>query len=242
MPQHWVVMAFRALQTGSMKNRDRRLGRFARRVISLMFVILAVGLSANAKDQPVVGRKAAAKYLAKNGTDGTEPTKEPVEEVKSSKVGEDLLMLSLGSFINSKSYNWGGSDFDSVGRLSYGVTYIFGEWSKFDLSFRMDFNDYSVNGQRANKLSLLPILTFPQANRKFPLYFGFGAGLGVYFVQLPRESNISFDYQLLMGARFQDVIDNLGFFLELAIKNHLNVTSSGQFNGSALTAGIVFSF
>lgn len=223
-------MGFIRLQTGEMKSL----------ISTAIIAVLTVGPLAQAEKQPVVGRKAAAKWLAKN--DSTEPTREPVEEVKQAKIGEDLLMLSLGSFINSKSYNWGGGDYDSIGRLSYGVTYVFGEWSKFDVSFRMDFNDYSVNDQRANKLSLIPILTFPQANRKFPLYFGLGLGLGVYFVQLPRESNVSMDYQLLMGARFQDVYENLGFFMELAIKNHLNLTSSGQFNGSALTAGVVFSF
>ncbi len=208
----------------------------------LILTALLAGSSAHCKEAPLVGRKAAAKYLAAAPADGTEPTKEPISEVRSAKSSDDLLMLSLGSFVNSRSYNWGGSDFEDVGRLSYGVTYIFAEWSKFDLSFRMDFNDYRINNERANKLSLMPILTFPQANRNFPLYFGVGAGLGVYFQQVNRESNISFDYQLLTGARFANVFETLGFFIELAIKNHLNLTSIGQFNGTALTAGAVFAF
>lgn len=208
----------------------------------LILTVVFFSIGVQAKEAPVVGRKAAAKYFA--AKDGTEPTKDTVREtpqVEDRASGSDLLMLSLGTFVNSKTYNWGGGDYDDVGRLSYGVTYMFGEWSKFDVSFRMDFNDYRINGDRANKLSLMPVLTFPLANRRFPLYFGVGAGLGIYFVQINRDS-LSFDYQLMMGTRFVDIYENLGFFVELAMKNHLNFTSSGQFNGSALTAGGVFSF
>lgn len=220
------------------------------RVISLLMMLTMVSPLAHSADRPLVGRKAAARYLA-NGPKDSQEVKEvsdtpaASESTNSSPArGEDLLMLGLGSFLNSRSYEWDGvNTIVDPGHLSYGVTYMFGEWSKFDLSFRMDFNDYRLVGDdRASKLSLLPLLTFPQANRNFPLYFGIGAGLGVFFEQVNRESNISFDYQLVMGLRFQDLIENIGFFTELALKNHLHLTTVGQFNGTALTAGVVFSF
>ncbi|PWU12805.1 MAG: hypothetical protein C5B49_15800 [Bdellovibrio sp.] len=193
------------------------------------------------KEAPLVGRKAAAKYLARTseseGEDHDEKGARPVD-----RAGEDLLALGVGPYLNSQSYNWGGfSKLDDVGKISYGVTYLFEEWNKFDVSFRMDFNEYRLEGDRTLKLSLLPMLTFPQANRHFPLYFGAGAGLGVYFIQFSNESNISFDYQLVAGARFVDVFENTGFFAELAMKNHFHLTSQGQFNGVAVTFGAVFS-
>ena len=111
-----------------------------------------------------------------------------------------------------------------------------------DLNLRFDFNEYQLDSDRATKLSLLPLLTFPPASSHFPLYFGLGAGLGIFFQQIPDESNISFDYQLVAGARFADLIENFGVFVEFGLKNHLQVLSDGQFNGTALTTGAVFTF
>ena len=37
----------------------------------------------------------------------------------------------------------------------------FGEWTKFDIAFRADFNEYRLlDDQRALKLSLLPMILF----------------------------------------------------------------------------------
>ena len=49
---------------------------------------------------------------------------------------------------------------------------------------------------------------------------------------------MSIDYQLVAGARFLNVIDNLGFFLEFGIQErHSEVFSEGQFNGLFIGAG-----
>lgn len=225
--------------------RQRTRFHFSVSVVAAFLSFTIGGGHVQAKDQPVVGRKAAARYFSSDKQEVKEVS-DPVDVEPSSSsgaMGDDMLFLSLGAFINSQSYEWGGSKKEEdVGRLSYGVTYIFGEWSKFDVSFRMDFNEYRLLNERAVKLSLLPVLTFPQAHRGFPLYFGIGGGLGIFFQQLNRESNVSLDYQLLAGARFNDIFENMGFFVELAMKNHLHLTSVGQFNGTALTAGAVFSF
>ncbi len=216
--------------------------------MAVALVGLSLSLSAQAqKSQPVVGKKAADKYFGRGpaaAVDVTDSDRENSSERRSAGVGGDeMMMLSLGTFLNSSSYNWKGSDKrEDIGRLSYGVTYLFDRWSKLDTNLRMDFNDYKVGDDRALKLSIMPLWTFPAMDTRFPIYFGFGMGLGVFFQQVPEESNLSFDYQLVAGVRFMDLFQNFGFFSEIALKNHLHLLSDGQFNGTALTAGAVFTF
>lgn len=193
---------------------------------------------------PIVGKKAASKYFGRSTANEIEEQNTDIKgEGHRERNNSEMLMLSLGSYLNSTSYAWKGEDKrDNVGQLNYGVTYLFDSWGKLDTNLRMDFSEYKIDGDRARKLSVLPVWTFPSVESRFPLYFGFGLGLGVFFSQLPDESNLSFDYQLIAGARFMDLFQNIGFFAELAQKNHLHLLSDGQFNGTALTAGAVFSF
>jgi hypothetical protein len=74
------------------------------------------------------------------------------------------------------------------------------------------------------------------------LYFGAGAGLGIFVKQLPSESQLALDYQLIGGARFLDVFDNVGIIVEAGLKNHLMLDFSGQYNGVFVNAGAVFAF
>lgn len=221
-------------------------------VFALVVLMTGMALAPAAgaqKSAPVVGKKAADKYFGRSpaaAVDVTEADSSSDDRESrrfSGGGGEEMMMLSLGTFLNSTSYNWKGSDKrEDIGRLSYGVTYLFDRWSKLDTNLRMDFNEFKLDDQRALKLSLMPLWTFPAAESRFPIYFGFGMGLGVFFQQVPEESNLSFDYQLVAGARFMDLFENFGFFVEAALKNHLHLLSDGQFNGTALTAGAVFTF
>ena len=111
-----------------------------------------------------------------------------------------------------------------------------------DLSIRADFNEYATSGEKPMKMSLMPLITFPESAAKFPLYFGIGAGFGVFFRQIQGESAVTFDYQLVAGARFFDIYENTGFFIETGLKNHLQLMSNGQYNGTFLSAGAVFTF
>lgn len=132
---------------------------------------------------------------------------------------------------------------DDIGRTSFGVTYRVGEWkNSMDLGLRIDYNEFELAGEKPTKLSFMPILTFPDATSKFPLYFGAGMGLGVFFKQVPNKSAISLDYQLVTGARFFNVFENTGFFIEAGLKNHIFLLSTGQLNGTFLSAGLVFTF
>jgi hypothetical protein len=205
--------------------------------LALIFILGLLPLTVSAQE-PKVGRKAAAKYFGKDA----EPSREVAD--KSGYVGGDnLLMLHVGGYSSSTCYRCKGSETrGGAGSASYGVTYLYDQTGGLDVNIRLDFNEYKLDDQRATKLSFMPLWTFPKAETKFPLYFGFGAGVGVFFTQIENESNIAFDYQLVGGARFMDLIENFGAFVEFGLKNNLYILSDGQFNGTALTAGAVFSF
>ena len=189
-------------------------------------------IAANAETAPTVGRKAAQKYFDK-----------AEDAAQSAYSGENLLMLHLGTYMNSQAYQWklNGKQ-ENTGKVNYGVTYLFDQWSGLDLNFRADFSEYNVDSSRAVKLSLMPLLTFPRAETRFPLYFGLGLGAGVFFQQIENESNLSLDYQLIAGARFQELFETVGLFFEFGLKNHLHLLSDGQFNGTAFAAGLAFTF
>ncbi len=221
----------------------RNLVRFFQ-IYSISLPVLAMGVfailtfselsSARAED-PKVGKKEANKYFQK------EIETQDVSSPRSK--GDGLLMLHVGGFSNSTAYQWKDNNKRTgVGRASYGVTYLYDHWGSLDVNIRLDFIEYKVDDERALKLSLLPLWTFPMAESHFPLYFGFGVGPGVYFNQLAEESTLSLDYQLIAGARFLDLVENFGAFIEFGLKNHLHVLSDGQFNGTALVAGIAFTF
>lgn len=185
-----------------------------------------------------VGRKKAAEYFDKE----IEPAKETFEKATKGS-SEHLLMLHIGSYTNSTAYAWKGSDKrDGVAKSSYGVTYLFDQWHNIDVNLRADFNEFKLDDTRATKLSLMPLLTLPMAESHFPLYFGIGAGVGVFFTQVEQESSLSFDYQLMVGARFTELIENFGVFIEYGLKNHLHALSDGQLNATAISGGAVFTF
>lgn len=192
--------------------------------------------------QPRVGRKAAEKYMSPNASPNGSASNSNYSAPASR--GDHYLALHVGTFISDTAYKWGAADTsDNVGKYTVGVTYRVGEWTNsMDLAIRLDVNGYSLNEGKASKLSFLPVVTFPEANSKFPLYFGAGIGAGVFINQLKDESSLAFDYQLMGGVRFFDVFQNTGFFLEAGIKNHIFLLSDGQFNGTYAALGTVFTF
>lgn len=215
----------------------------------LLVVVLGFQNFARAEEAPRVGRRAAAKYFEKRGPaaeDGYQSAEIGERGGGSSGPSDHYLAVHVGRMMNSQSYEWGSGNQSDVGELTAGVTYRIGEWkNSMDLNLRMDFIEYKVSGngeQKPLKLSILPLVTFPDASSKFPLYFGFGAGPGIFFRQTEGEASLSIDYQLIAGARFFDIFENAGFFIESGLKNHLQLWNSGQFNGTFLSAGAVFTF
>ncbi len=201
-------------------------------VIQLVVPVLSYGQ--DTPGAPKVGRKAAQKYFGKEAT--PEPT--------SGGDGDHYLMLHLGKFTGSETWDWEASGKrKDISAFTLGVTYKVSEFtSTMDWNLRIDFIEYTIDDMRPLKMSVLGLLTFPESRVKFPLYFGMGAGPGFYLRQVPARSNVSFDFQLVAGGRWAPSVGGSGFFVETGIKNHIHLLSTGQFNGVFLAAGAVFAF
>jgi hypothetical protein len=205
--------------------------------------------------KPTVGRQAAAKYMSPQrpdqraegggGTDSTEAANgDRAARNPAGTSADHYLALHVGSYLSDNSYKWGiPENQENVGRWNLGVTYRVGEWvNSMDLLMRFDVSRFALNEDSVTKFSFLPIITFPDASSRFPLYFGAGIGLGVFGTQLNGESSLALDYQLLAGARFFNIWDMTGLFVEGGIKNHVHIFSDGQFNGTYITTGLLFTF
>jgi hypothetical protein len=206
-------------------------------LISFFFCALwALGSFAQGKARPgtQVGRGAAAKYF---------PAPSPEKATVTGSDFQNVLWLHLGRATGSQAYNWSEKGrLDAVATSSYGLSYFLGDWGSLDGILRADFNEYEFTEQRLLKLSLMPLVVLPQLSTRFPLYFGVGAGLGVFFKQLEAKSQISFDYQLFLGLRLMDLWPGLGFFIEYGLKNHVHLLSEGQLNSTVLSLGPIFHF
>jgi len=166
------------------------------------------------------------------------------KEVQSDSGGTPrYLAVRLGGFFQDQAYRWKRASQSDVGGFNGGVDYRLGEWiNSADLALRADYTSYSLSEGSARKLSFGGIVTFPDANSRFPLYFGAGLGLGVFVKQLHNESALALDYSLLGGVRFFNVFNRIGLLAEVGIKNHLLMFSDGQFNGIYINVGAVFAF
>jgi hypothetical protein len=218
-------------------------------LLSLLIVLFGFLGFAKADEAPRVGRGAASKYFEKRSPDASEEEGLASSTNSNQNTGpsDHYLALHAGKMMSSTAYEWGSENKQTnVGDFTAGVTYRMGEWrNSMDLNIRIDFIQFNVVGEgerKPLKMSIIPLITFPDAAAKFPLYFGFGAGPGVFFRQTDGEASLSLDYQLIAGARFFDVLENAGFFIETGLKNHLQLWNSGQFNGTFLSAGAVFTF
>jgi hypothetical protein len=219
-----------------------------RTLLPILIILMGFQGLAQAEEAPRVGRGAASKYFGQRNPDAEEEGQSmEIKNSNSSGPIDHYLALHVGKMMSSTSYEWGNpSKQTDVGDYTVGLTYRMGEWrNSMDLNLRIDFIQYKVDGmgeQKPLKMSIIPLITFPDATSKFPLYFGFGAGPGVFFKQTDDEASLSLDYQLIAGARFFDVFENSGFFIESGLKNHLQLWNSGQYNGTFLAAGAVFTF
>jgi hypothetical protein len=205
--------------------------------ISIFFGIIFLFFTSVGKAQnssaPTVGRGAAAKYFQA----------ENPEPPRKSYSGENFLYLMAGPFASSSSYAWkGGDKRTGTGRQLLSVTYLFDQWNSIDVNLRLDLIEYKLDEENPSKLTITPFWTFPLVETRFPIYFGLGTGLGIFLKQIENESNISFDYQIATGIRVPELIGSAGVVFELALKNHLHLLSDGQFIGTSIGAGAIFSF
>ncbi len=200
--------------------------------ILILFLTLFSFLSLGFAD-PVVGREAAAPYFS-----------DVVKETAVQSSRAHYMVLHIGKLVNTTAWNWGDKSREKdAGSASIGVTYRVGDWRGLtDYLIRLDFNEYDIKGQKPQKLSFLPMIMFPDAASEFPLYFGVGAGPGVFFKQVGGEASLTFDYQMVVGMRFFDVFESVGFSVESGLKNHIQLGDDGQVNSAFFTGGAVFTF
>ncbi|OFZ12443.1 MAG: hypothetical protein A2Z20_06645 [Bdellovibrionales bacterium RBG_16_40_8] len=187
-------------------------------------------------ESPKLGRDAATDYFKQR--------ENKTERKPNQSGGDRVLMLHGGTFLNDKAYRWGSKHkTEEPGEIMLGVTYRVGEWkNSMDLNFRAELVSYSIDSERPLKLSVMPIISFPDARSEFPLYFGAGAGAGIFFKQVGEESDLSFDYAIIIGSRFPTLFDVWGLFFETGLKGHVHLLSSGQQDGVFLAAGGIFEF
>lgn len=222
----------------------------------LLGLFLLVGVLSPAFAAPVVGKKAAAKYfqnqqVSRDNYSSDQSDNEqtnynqryPTSVIESLSSEDHFMALGLSSYTSSKSYNWGLNRENDVAKTGIDMSYrLTQEYELFDEIIRLSYNTFKPAGQNASKLSFMYGITFPDASSKFPLYFGLTAGPGIFFKQIEGETTISFDYQMFLGLRLFNVLENTGFFVEGGIKNHMHLTSDGQLNGTYVSAGAVFTF
>lgn len=194
---------------------------------------------------PKVGRAAAAKYFQQNPTkQDADYRRNMASEGYSLSSGDRFLALGASFHTQSDAYQWGPiNKEESVGKWGVDLTYRMSSYNDLlDYSIRVSYNEYEPLNQRANKMSFLYAVTFPDASSQFPLYFGAAAGPGIFFKQINNESSLSLDYQLFLGLRIFNLFESAGFYVEGGMKNHLQLTSDGQLNGTYMAAGAIFTF
>lgn len=211
------------------------------KILFIVLLLLSGGL-ANA-GAPKVGRSAAAKYFAKNPEEQVKMARSTASEVVGLGSEERYLAFGASLFTKSESYNWGGSSKEEdAGKYGLDMTYRLSESNFVDYALRVSYSEFQPRNQKANKMSFMYSATLPDAGSKFPLYFGAAAGAGVFFTQLPDESPVTLDYQLFLGLRIFNLFDSTGFYVEGGMKNHVQLTSDGQLNGTYFSAGAIFTF
>jgi hypothetical protein len=214
------------------------------KVTLLAFVLMSQSALANA---PKVGRNAAAKYFQAQGkADSSEPVYERrnPSSIDSLSSDERYLALGVSNYMSTDSYNWGLSGKEeNIGKWGVDLTYRISQYNNLmDQAIRISYTEFEPTGKRTSKMSFMYALTLPDAGSKFPLYFGFAAGPGIFFKQLENESPIALDYQMFAGLRLFNLLENTGFYVEGGLKNHLQLTSDGQLNGFYVSVGAIFTF
>lgn len=234
--------------------------------LSGILVISILVLSQNTwATAPKVGKAAAAKYFQRQGTRQAQnqPTKSQLDEGVDSEENQPsrghrnvavaggairpedhYFTFGLSSYLSDEAFSWGTNGKEtSVGKWGFDINYRLGEYPHLmDELFKVSYTEYKPADTRAAKLSVLYSVSFPESSTEFPLYFGAAGGLGIFTTQLSGSSSISFDYQLFLGVRLFNLYENTGFYVEGGLKNHLLLTSTGQLNGTYISAGGVFSF
>lgn len=213
------------------------------------FFVLIIGLLSfhlSYANAPKVGRRAAARYFQSesSGNEHEIANQKVASSVEPLSAEDHFLAFGFSNYVSSDAYKWGqgGKEVD-VGKWGLDMMYRIGQFSNvIDQGIRISYNEFEAVSKRASKLSFMYGLTLPDAGSQFPLYFGAAMGPGVFLNQLENESSLTLDYQMYLGLRLFNIFEKTGFYVEGGLRNHLQLTSDGQLNGSYISAGGVFTF
>lgn len=201
--------------------------------------------SLNDKENNAVARSKAG-ISTRNISSSSPVVKNVVKHKKSlsSANKKRFLSLELGKVLHLGENSWEGNEATSFDDLFAEVSYKYGEWVNWgDLLFSFSYASQSINGNKARKLGIMPMISFPDAESRFPLYFGLGVGPGIYMKKIQNQSSVSVDYNLFAGLRLYNLFKESGLQLELGIKNQMMLFSNGKFNeGFYVSTGMVFKF
>lgn len=90
-----------------------------------------------------------------------------------------------------------------------------------DISLQASVFSSKMEKQKKVLLEVSPRISIPEIQTVFPVYIGFGAGLGFYPHHIIQKiPSLSASSQFFAGLRLFDLYHNLGFYTELNLRLH----------------------
>lgn len=203
------------------------------RILFLALFCIAPALAEKNKEDKL--KRSSYRYILDNYF-SSRSTKTPSYD-------EDTRIFSLS----------GGSDFYRINskRKFKPVSTVF-------LSFTQDIRELEKLGnlqlraslatvklERDTEISfeLTPLLTFPEIQTSFPMYFGLGFGLGFYpFYIVQKKPSFSLHSPFLIGFRFFELYSNLGAGAELDLRLNFPLNELQFYLESRLQLHLIFQF
>jgi hypothetical protein len=145
---------------------------YSKSIVKLLvfFASLVIGVSqSDAAGAPVVGRNAAAKYFKKTGQDSGSDRYIASDTEEKEGDFKRYMMFGGSLFTSSEAYQWAGLTKEKdVAKAGVDMSYRLSQYNELlDYALRVSFNEYSANGNRASKLSILYSAMLPDAARNF---------------------------------------------------------------------------
>ena len=181
------------------------------------------------------GKAAAMKYFTK-GQRSVSSVPAPSAGAAASGVSEQLLAISVGSLINTKSYHWSEQE---LAGWNIEAFYQRNTSGYFGQGYHLELQKFATDSEEFSKISFLLSFSFPR-RLSFPVYLGVAAGPGFFLKQQEGESEFALDYKAWLGLRLNE--KHSQYFLHSGVKNHVHVLSDGQFVGWFVSSGVAYKF
>ena len=111
------------------------------------------------------------------------------------------------------------------------------------LLLKTEIQHLQLKSERATQLNITPAFRLPEAESGFPVYVGFGPGLGFYpFRLIQGEAWLSLNTMFLLGLTLPDIYENIGLNGEISLNIHCPLKEKKLYMETLFTMGLVFSF